>query len=222
MKKIQFCEEYRDKYFYISLAILACLMGVFYSEYIGYGDIPEHTVIAKALLFEDVGFDADQLRVGGVAFPLYHYTQKMIHLVGKISYESAAALCLPLSILVSVLLYRKLFSMLIAEDTVRNRYFADFAALGATLFGMARGPWNDWNYYKLCGSPNPFHSPTLLFVRPFGIACFIYFIRFVREYRKDGSIKSALLFGGLSLLSIAAKPSYAVVFLPAMGLYTLY
>lgn len=110
---------------------------------------------------------------------------------------------------------------MIIEDTVINKYWADLFSLGAVWFEVARCSINGWRYYRIQCGPNPFHNPTILFVRPLAIASFIFFLRMIETYKTKENYKYALLFGFMTLLSVGAKPSYAITFLPAMGIYTL-
>jgi hypothetical protein len=214
-------KDYNDKWFYFGLTLIACIFGIFYAAYVNCFDTPLHSLVAKAILFQDVEYDMEGFPIHAYAYPLYHITQKIVHLILQVNYETAAAFILPISIVVSVLLYRKLV-MMIVEDTVYNRYFADIVSLGTVVFGVARCWLNDWRYYQFQCGPNPFHNPTILFVRPFAIASFIFFLKYVRTYKQAGCYKYAALFSVVTLLSVGAKPNYAVVFLPAMGIYTLH
>lgn len=216
-------KRYNDKIFYFCLILLTMTFSIFYGKYAYYGDTAAHSLVSKMLLFQDVELDWSNVRfpIHVLAYPVYHFFQKMVHCILGIDYETAAAIVLTGSIVASVLLYRKL-SLMLMENTVRNRYFADFFSLGAVLFGVARCGLNNWRYYSIQCSPNPFHNPTILFVRPFAIASFIFFIQLAKTYKSKSSYKYAFLFSLVSLVGVGAKPSYAIVLLPAMGIYTLY
>lgn len=215
-------KEYSSKPFCAGLLVLACIFSVFYAKFVYYADTPLHTVVSQTLLFQDVESDLSGLFPHIYAYPLYHFVQKMIHLLLQVDYNTAAALLLPLTIICSVFLYRKMIMMIVKEDVKGNKYFADFVSLGAVVFNVARCGLNNWRYYGLQCGANPFHNPTILFVRPFAIASFIYFIKCIETYQQKNNYKYAVLFGLFTLLSVGAKPSYAIVFLPAMGIYTLY
>ncbi len=215
LNKLKLYQNYNPRFFYFGTMLMASFFGVFYSKFAYYGDIPAHTIISKTLPF----FDNEASRV--FAYPIYHFCQKILHVICAVDYETVAALILSVSIIISVLLYRKLVLMII-DNTGWNKYWGDIIAWGGVLFGVVRSPLNHWFYYMLSGSPNPFHNPTILFVRPFGIASFIFYIKYVQTYKMQGYIKYIVLFSIMTFLSVGAKPSYAVVFLPAMGIYTLY
>lgn len=218
--------KYSNICFNICLLVLACIFSIFYARYATYsetrskGDIQLHTLVAKALLFQDVEFNPAFFPKHAYTYPVYHFIQKMIHLVLCIDYETAAAIVLTSSIIVSVLLYRKLARMIVA-DTIRNKYYADLFSIGAVLFETARCPLNDWRYYQVQCAANPFHNPTILFVRPLAIASYIFFAKYVKTYKVERDYKCIIFFSITTFISIGAKPSYAIVFLPAMGIYTL-
>ena len=218
--------EYNGKWFNALLIALTCVFSMFYARYStlsparSRGDIQLHTLVAKALLFQDAEYDNSFFPVHAYTYPVYHFVQKMVHLFLQIDYETAAAIVLTISIVISVLLYRKLVLMMV-KDTVQNRYFADLLSIGAVFFETARCPLNHWRYYQLQCAANPFHNPTILFVRPFAIASFILFIQMINSCKQRINYKYMLQFSLITLISVGAKPSYAIVFLPAMGIYTL-
>lgn len=212
---------YSCKFYYFSLIILACVFAVFYAMYVYYSDTPLHTLVSQTILFQDVEVDTNGLPIQAYAYPLFHLTQKFIHLLLQVDYFTAAALLLPLTIICSAVMYKKLI-LVIADNTDSNKYFADIISVGAVMFNVARCWLNDWRFYSLQCGPNPFHNPTILFVRPFAIASFIYFIKLIRTYKQIKYMRYALLFSIFTLLSVGAKPSYAIVFLPAMGIYAIY
>lgn len=214
-------KKYNCNYFYYCLLVMTCVFSIFFAKYVNYSDTPKHSLVAKAIFFQDTEFDDTELPQHAFAYPVYHITQKLVHLILRIDYETAAVLVLTVSVFVSVLLCRKLVLMIV-KDTEFNRYFADFLALGFVIFEVARCWLNDWRFYQFQCGPNPFHNPTILFVRPIGLIGLMSFIKYIQEYKKKGCYKYAVLFSVSMLLSIGAKPSFALVFLPAMGIYTLY
>lgn len=216
-------KKYTDKWFNYCLMVMASIFGIFYSKFVNYSDTPLHTLVSKALFSQDseqIIASNNLFPIHAFSYPIYHFFQKTVHAILSIDYETSAALVLSLSIVISALLYKKLI-LLVVENTVSNQYFADYISLGMVWFGVARCGLNDWRYYQYQCSPNPFHNPTILFVRPLAIASFIYFLQFVKTYRSKETYKYAVLFGATMLISVGAKPSCAIVLLPAMGIYTL-
>lgn len=79
-------------------------------------------------------------------------------------------------------------------------------------------PWADQIYLGL-GTPNPWHNPTYLFAKPFALALFAGSLRWF-EGRQNGA--NYLLLGLLALLSMWAKPSFSLAFLPAIAFFGLW
>ena len=65
------------------------------------------------------------------------------------------------------------------------------------------------------GSPNLWHNPTLLAVKPFALAAIFFSIMYMREGKWVNYVAAA----GLLTLSMFAKPSFAIAFIPALGFY---
>lgn len=214
-------KKYDCKWFYACLLIMTCGFSIFFVKYVNYSDTPYHSLVAKAIFFQDTEFDAEKIPRHAFAYPLYHIVQKVVHLILRVDYETSAAFVLSVSVILSVFLCRKLVLMIV-KDTETNRYFADFLSLGFVLFEVARCWLNDWRFYQFQCGPNPFHNPTILFVRPLGLISFLFFIKYIQGYKKKGYYQYAALFSISMLAGVGAKPSFALVFLPAMGIYTLY
>lgn len=215
-------KKYNDKWFYGCLLVMTCFFCTFFVKNVNYSvDTPLHSLVAKAIFFKDTEFDTDRMPKHAFAYPVYHIVQKLVHLILQVDYETAAVFVLTISVVLSVLLCRKLL-LTIVSDTNFNRYFADVLSLGFVLFEVARCWLNDWRFYQFQCGPNPFHNPTILFVRPLGLLSLLCFIEGIQRYKKEGYYKYMVFFSISSLASIGAKPSFALVFLPAMGIYTLY
>lgn len=213
--------KYNVNWFYGGLIAISCIFSVFFFKYINSFDIPFHTAVAKSILFQDIEFDTAMVPQQAYSYPIYHIVQKMIHFILRVDYETAAVFVLTGTVILSVILYRKLILMII-KDTDFNHYFADILALGSVLFEVARCWLNDWRFYQFQCGPNPFHNPTILFVRPIGLLSLIYFVKYIQKYKQKGYYRYAVVFGISVLAGIGAKPSFAIVFLPSMGIYTIY
>lgn len=72
-------------------------------------------------------------------------------------------------------------------------------------------------YYLGIGTPNPWHNPTYMFCRPFSLLVFIYLINSYHKHQaKTSFAKDLVLVAIFSLLSMSAKPSFLISFLPAV------
>jgi hypothetical protein len=70
-------------------------------------------------------------------------------------------------------------------------------------------------------SGNLWHNSTYLLMRLFALLCIKYYIRLHESYRTKISVRDAVVYSFLLMLSTAAKPSFVVVFLPGMAILLL-
>lgn len=183
-------------------------------------DYGQHTNVIRYVIDHELAFDEFRHAKQALAYPLYHYLVKIIHLLAKIDYPFSIALLMIMCNIASIICFRKLIK-LFTNDA--DSYLLDFLSIFSVVFIAARGPLTHWRYYIVMTGPNPIHNPTLIMVRPLGVLCFYYFCKFFTGYKSDrkGNNWDLVGFGIFSLLSVLAKPSFAVVYLAAMGLYTL-
>ena len=202
----------------IFMGIFSCLYGALIPEL---GDIYWHNMAAE-LLFTDEFYTTDSLPIHILAYPLYHLCVKYLALITRISIDDVSVFVIALSIVVAIMIYRKLFY---ATTGDKERLISDLVCFGVVIFVCARCGLNGWRYYQSQCAANPIHNPTILFMRPFGLASIFFyhgFIERIYDRNKKGEYKYLLGFSLFMLLSILAKPNFAIVFLPAMGLQTLY
>lgn len=74
-------------------------------------------------------------------------------------------------------------------------------------------PWFNPQVYLGQGSPNIWHNPTYIAVRPLALICVIYFNRFINE--RTPKAKDIVVLSLLVFISVLLKPSFIAVFLPA-------
>ena len=71
-------------------------------------------------------------------------------------------------------------------------------------------------------TPNIFHNPTLILLKPIALLHFVLFCTVLKDNHKNYSGSTIYIALGLLLaLSAIAKPSYIVIFLPSIGLVVL-
>ncbi len=78
------------------------------------------------------------------------------------------------------------------------------------------------NYYYLGqGTPNVWHNPTNLAVRPLAILAFIIIIKMIRDYRNDLDVskRDYIILAITLVISVFAKPSCIIMLIPGLGLY---
>jgi len=80
--------------------------------------------------------------------------------------------------------------------------------------------WNVGNYYLGYITPNLYVSQTLIVLQPLALVLFFVTLR-VLEWSGGVKLRDVVLMSALAVLSILAKPSYAMVLLPAVALLIL-
>lgn len=103
------------------------------------------------------------------------------------------------------------------------------AALSALIFNLSSAvyvPWFNDKPYLGQGSPNPWHNPTTLMVRPVGLLIFLLVMSECERSRRAGFRKGSglkiwkgILIAILLLLSNLSKPSFVQIFYP--GIFVL-
>ena len=102
-------------------------------------------------------------------------------------------------------------------------------ALLLCLVGPVWLPWFSRSIYLGQESPNVWHSPTQIMVRPFALLAFYLTVRIYRRWRAAegfpklayASKREAALYAILITLSVWAKPCYFQVIVPALGVLLL-
>lgn len=212
---------------YLSALLLVGVMFVFfYRGFLVYSyDIDYHRLFAEHLFqlsLEEMSQIDELIPVHAVTYPLYHLTLKALALVLGGNYHWASYLLLAGVNVVSILLFRILISFLYKAQTNMERLGLHFLSIAGIVFVVARSPLTGWRFYEIQCAANPLHNPTVLFVRPFGAITFIAFVLvFAKVMEGQKYSKELILFSTFLFLSVLAKPNFAFVFLPAMGLVTL-
>ena len=211
---------YSTKPFTVILVFLSFIQGLIFYQNAEKWDYGQHNNLARYLFVHEIEWDSFQKAKHAIVYPMYHVLVKIIHLVSKLDYQFSVAVLMLIFNIWAIFCFRKLIQSLSKKN---NSYLVDLLSIFSIVFIAARGPLTHWRYYIVMTGPNPIHNPTFILVRPFAIICFSYFCRYFYDYineNKPGA-KDLIGFGVFSFLSVIAKPSFAVVFLPAMGLFTL-
>lgn len=157
----------------------------------------------------------------GVLFPghfLFHLSTIAIHGLAPVSWEFANVLAL--------LAYRLLLAWIIwalVRNAIRSRDLVSDVALTIilTLGLMFAGAvsfltWPAGNYYLGYLVPNIYVSQTLVVLQPLALLSFLAVIYVFFTGAPGRNLWYVLGLAVLSLLSVLAKPSYAMVLLPAL------
>ena len=152
--------------------------------------------------------------------------------VGGFSAERAAGLvsgglCAVTYLLAAHFLYRcGSFSGTGAMDGGFHRFSVPGAAALALLLSLVSAiyvPWFNAKPYLGQGSPNPWHNPTTIMVRPIGLLIFLVVMEECLRVQRAGfrrgqglRIWKGILIAFLLLLSNLSKPSFVQIFYPAI------
>lgn len=101
-----------------------------------------------------------------------------------------------------------------------------FASLTLCLVSAIYMPWYTVHIYRAHGSPNIWHNPTQLMVRPFALIAFWMTVRIYRRLRKgEGWPKRAfeskgeiVAYAFVLMLTVWAKPCFAQAFIPGLAI----
>ncbi len=117
-----------------------------------------------------------------------------------------------------------------ATYVVVSRYMRHFGGRGACIMAFASCvigplymPWIVATYYKGVGSPNTWHNPTNIAVKTFAALALIYSVGIIKKIKEGEKIqiKEMILFMVIIFLGVFAKPSFAMSFVPALGIWIL-
>lgn len=98
---------------------------------------------------------------------------------------------------------------------------AMFLAMCLNFMMAAHWDFGHTQWYIGYETGNLWHNSTYLVMRLFALLCIKYYVRLYQSYRIKLSLKDAILYSVLLMLSTAAKPSFVVVFLPGMAILLL-
>ncbi len=144
---------------------------------------------------------------------LFHWSTYLLSIGSGLGIEAAAAWVVSLAFLGSALVQRWALGL-----ESRSGHQATLVTMALTFAGAIYVPFINPDPYLGQFSPNLYHNPTFLLMKPFALGAFVLAARVL-----DGSGSRLALIGCAvaTALSIAAKPSFAPVFLLAVGLVVL-
>ena len=202
------------------LAFFVMLQLVLYKFMINKSDNIVHMAFVRTLF---TGEQVDGFPAQMKAYPLFHITAWMLSIV-CLGNTDVAGICVLIGANVaSVIIIRHLLKGLTDGENIGTKYLIDFVSIAYLIFSPIAGFLTDGRFYKRQCGPNPWHNPTITFVRPIGLLAFFFFVCVIKSMengREKKEYRKALVcFSVFSVLSVLAKPSFMMVFLPAMGCY---
>jgi len=147
-----------------------------------------------------------------IPHPLWHllvfYTSKIFH----ISLNTAAVCISSASIILWVYSVYYIVKHMCAKF---NIYIQMLIVLSIIVIGPLCIPWYQKVIYYGQGAPNVWHNVTYWMVKPFALMS-VYFLIYAQ---KNNKTKYLLFAFSSAVISIFAKPSFIIVFIPAIILY---
>lgn len=107
-----------------------------------------------------------------------------------------------------------------------DRRLIPFASLTLCLVSAIYVPWYTTTIYRGQSSPNVWHNPTQMMVRPFALIAFWMTVRIYRRLReRDGwptrafeSKREIVAYAFVLMLTVWAKPSFVQAFIPGLAI----
>ncbi len=149
----------------------------------------------------------------------FFHALNFIHLITRISYEYSMMYLLgTILTLTSIAIFKSLKLML------GNTFHEIFYLLMSGVLSFVSGiyvPFFSEFIYLGHGSPNLWHNATFIMVKFFAIVSFYVIMRFYGDEKLRNNIGYLIWMAVSILLTIYMKPTFAMIFIPAVSIYVL-
>ena len=88
-----------------------------------------------------------------------------------------------------------------------------------SMVGPLYMPWVNKHYYLGQGAPNTWHNPTNIAVKPFAVVVFLLVCLLLADSKDIKTRKTKIITAILLLVSVIAKPSFVMAFIPGLGVW---
>ncbi|MBE6894312.1 MAG: hypothetical protein E7483_01710 [Ruminococcaceae bacterium] len=183
-------------------------------------DFNDHIMYAS--FWQQGIFDFDHVYSHIYSYPLFHWiTAALEFVVGDMSVSGVIVSVV--SLILTTVFMRNIALKHIRLDTPIQKYALDFFCITVVFISGIAGPLTGGTYYMPYGTPNVWHNPTYLPMRPFAVLSIYYFYKLYNSLFEDkngnnAALKNAVLFAVMLFLSVLAKPNFALFFLVGAGL----
>ena len=156
---------------------------------------------------------------GSLPHPAFHLATAWTACATGMRVADAAVLVLALLLTITA----------VTVHTLLRWFLKDVCGAGAVLLLTAAlmvtsalyAPFFNPHMYLGQSSPNIWHNPTVIMVKPFALVCTTLVVAFLNDKRLQARVGFYLGVALLLLLSAFAKPNYVFVLLPAVAVYLL-
>ena len=157
-----------------------------------------------------------------LSYPLYHLVVLMVYIFGKLLFPVRMSVDIASAIVMGVIevcVYYLACKMLMRYSVKEPEVIACILCLVTAIWC----PFYNINIYLGQGSPNTWHSPTNMIVKPFAILIFFMVVDLLSKIKQNEKlrIKECIILTFSLVLSALAKPSFYQGFIPALFLYIM-
>lgn len=153
-----------------------------------------------------------------VSYPGWHFVVYLVKTVLHCELPTASSLASAFFAMLAAIAIRWIGRVLLPRS---NASTINVLTLGLLFVGPLYFPQIKQAYFAGTGSPNIWHNPTSIAVRPFALACILLYAKLCIDPRGSGAKPTWTLFAVLLLLSVLCKPSFLQIFLPAAVVYNI-
>lgn len=213
-----------NKYFFILPAFVFCCicLFIFYNQITSKTGFPSDLPAHISFIINPDG--------SGDAAAGYSFLHQFIKLATMLlAFTNLSKVVLIPNLMILTLVVSQFFSLMIVRSYFHKRYkdinpyFIDFMSLSLLIVSMIIINPLSPPFYLGTGTPNPWHSPTFIFCKPFSIVVFIFLLKsFDYFIDKKGYTKILLILSIFSVLSAWAKPVFIMSFLPSVAIIFIY
>lgn len=184
-----------------AIFIITFLISVYEMSF-SYSDYSVHTEIAMSLSDDFFSFLKANL------YPVWHILVWICTTAFTIPQIYAAPF---VSAFVNAIVYLAVYKLLQKEFPKQNILCACLTA-AVCVVGPIYLPWYNENLYLGQGTPNLWHNPTNLMVKPVAVITFFYFLHLFKA--ENVTKKQYIIFSLFLIFSVSCKPSFVQIFLP--------
>jgi hypothetical protein len=211
-----------NKYFFTITSFIFCCVCffIFYSQATSTNGYPSD-------MHAHIGFIINPGNYAPAGYSLLHQIIKVG--VNFLSFFKISKLILCSILMILTLVSSLFFTLMVVNNYFQKRYrevnpyIIDLMSLALMIVSMIIINPNSPHLYLGTGTPNPWHNPTYIFCKPFSILVFIYLLKSIELSNENKDCTKELIFLSLfSVLSMWAKPSFLISFLPSVVLLFIY
>lgn len=204
------------------IILLACsviIFGITYSVVASYfqdpySDFSLHTKTAELVFGQGM-----MALLRETSYPLFQLLVAIIAVLLRAPYSTAAAIGAGLLNVLTYIFIQRYLSR--EHDDIP--LLITVVSLLFMFIGPLYAPWFNQDVYLGQGTPNIWHNPTTMCVRPFALITFVLIIDILGKYEKSQKITKRT-WGLLTIMILVcnfAKPSFLQIIVPGLGIYLL-